>query len=789
MDGGVVVCGRVFTPEVIERMRRAVDEHPDWTRCRLAHEVCGWLDWRSANGRRKEMSCRKALLRLDKRGLIKLPPAKRQVYFGGKSCQQVQLDVPDSLSVELSEIKELELVLVRPGQRALSAQWNTLVSRHHYLGYRPLSGAQLRYLIRSEYGWLGALGFRSATLRSQARDRWIGWSDEARQAYLPQVVCNARFVIATGVQVKNLASTVLARATERLPTDWEAAYGVVPLLVETYVDTTRFAGTCYRAANWQAVGTTRGGRPRARGAAGEKSRKAIFAWALRRDFRERLCEEPGPARLPEVAQRRRRAAAAQRAPADWVEREFHTAQLTDQRLAKRLRLVARSFHEQPQANIPQACGSASRTKAAYRFFKTVGMQPILTAHFAATLERVAAHPPAVVLAVNDSTSVNYSAHPGTEGLGPISNTGHKTLGLWMHDTMVYDPQGTALGLIDVQLWARDATEKGKAARRYERPIEAKESGKWMKSFAAAARLQRQLGSQTMVVSVGDREADIYELFVQALSDPAHPKLLVRADCGERLLAADGQKVRDFVARQPMADQRHTQIPRHQGRPARLAELQVRCSAVALRAPKRHPRLGVVELWVVYVTEVNAPAGVVPIEWMLWTTVAVTTAAHAWEKVDWYKRRWGIEEFHRTLKSGCRIEDRQLGDVASLQSCLAVDLVVAWRIEHVKKLSRQTPDEPCTVVFTDAESQVLAAKYKPAALTGSAPLGLREAVRLTAQLGGFLGRKSDGEPGAITLWRGLVRLKAMVDGWLLARELDLSHELPMKPTVFGRGDSG
>jgi hypothetical protein len=761
MEGGVAVGGRVFTGEVIAQIHRAVEEHPDWARCRLAQEVCDWLDWRGPNGRRKEMSCRKALLKLSRQGLITLPAAKRKICFRGRSVQDVKLDVPPSLEVDLNEIKKLELVLVQPGEEQLSAQWNKLLSVHHPLGYRPLAGAQLRYLIRSEHGYLGALGFRSAAFRSKARERWIGWSDAARQAYLPQVVCNARFVIARGVKVKNLASRVLSMATDRLQKDWQQAYGVVPLLVETYVDTAHHSGSCYRAANWQYVGSTR--------ASAQKSRKAIFAFALQSDFRQRLCEEPGPARLPEaVALQRRAQAAARHTANDWVAEEWRRARLGDRRLEQRLRTVTRSFHEQPEASIPQACGSWNKTRAAYRFFKAVSMDPILSAHYEASAERIAEQKPEVVLAVNDSTTLNYADHPATTGLGPINNKRDKAQGLWMHDTMVYNPAGTALGLIDVQVWARSPQEKGKAATRYERPIEEKESAKWLGSFAAAARLQRQLGDQTMVVSVGDREADIYELFVHALADPAHPKLLVRADCGERLLADGGPKVRDFLGGLEVAGKRVVQIPRHKGRPARTACLEVRFSAVALRPPKRHPRLGVVHLWAVYVTEREAPPGIEPIEWMLWTTVAVSNAEQAWEKVEWYRRRWGIEDFHRTLKSGSRIEDRQLTDAESLKSCLAVDLVVAWRIEYVKKLSREQPDLPCTAAFSAPEVEVLTALAGPQA-GNAAVLSLREAVRLVARLGGFLGRKSDGEPGAMTLWRGLLRLRAMVDGWVLARQ--------------------
>ena len=434
------------------------------------------------------------------------------------------------------------------GQRQLSAQWNKLVHEHHYLGYRPLCGAQLRYLIASERGYLGALGFRSAALRSRARERWIGWSDRAREAYIGRVVCNARFVIATGVKVKNLASKVLAMAAERLPDDWEEIYGVRPVLLETYVDPSRFEGTCYRAANWEEVGYTRG-----RG----KVRKAIFVYALEPDFRHKLCEEPGPARSSEAA-RWRDGGWAER---DWAEREFGRARLGDRRLLKRVCQLARDFEAQAQANIPQACGSVAATRAAYRFFehRKVNMQKLLAPHYQATMERIAAEQPTVVLAVQDSTSLSFAAHPQMRGTGPLNNKKDKATGFWMHDTMAYNVEGRALGLIDIQLWARG--EVGSAKQRHRRPIEEKESSKWLKSFAAAARLQRQLGEAVVVVSVGDREADIYEFFVRALSEPGNPKLLVRADARERSVDGGEQKVWQYMRGLAVSSQRPVDLPR------------------------------------------------------------------------------------------------------------------------------------------------------------------------------------------------------------------------------------
>jgi hypothetical protein len=712
-----------------------------------------------------------------------LPAPTRRIEFRAKSCAGVKLQ--STAATTITRIEQLEVVLVRG--KHLSAQWNTLLREHHDLGYRPLAGAQLRYLIRTEHGFVAALGFRSAALRCKARDRWIGWSNQARQAYIDRVVCHARFAIVRAVRVNNLASRVLARVLRRLPDDWERAYGVRPVLVETYVDGERHTGTCYRAANWQPVGPTRGASSTDRRAGRHRSRKAIWVYPLQRNFRPVLCEEPGPARLPPAAALRDKLErAAAHDPQDWTKGEFRSAKFSDRRLHRRLGTLARAFQAQPRAPIPQACTDAAGARAAYRFFDTVKMESILAPHYVATMHR-AAEESGYVLAVNDTTGLNFTAHPATEGLGPLKNKDSTAQGLWMHSTVVCTTRGTALGLIDAQVWARQRV--GKAARRHALPIAKKESGKWLKSFAAAARLQRQLGTAVTVVHVGDRESDIYEYFVHVLRDPHGPHALVRADSDQRKLEASEQQVRDHLLRLPVAAECVVEIPRHKGRAARAARLQLRFDTVQLQAPQRHHHLGSIRLSVIYVSEPQAPRGIEPIEWMLWTTLPVETAEQAWEKVDWYKRRWGIEDFHRTLKSGCRIEDRQLTTADRLMSCLAVDIVVAARIEQMKKLAREQPALPGTVLFSESELHVLAAQFKPEALRTGAVLTLHEAVRYTARLGGFLARKSDGEPGSKTLWRGLERLTAMALGWQLARGVPPPDGQVPPPPVLGHGDYG
>jgi hypothetical protein len=453
-------------------------------------------------------------------------------------------------------------------------------------------------------------------------------------------------------------------------------------------------------------------------------------------------------------------------------------------LRQRLCILARDFYARPQANLPQSAnGDRAKSKAAYRFFdhKKVNLQSVLQPHYAATQARVARE--RVVLAVQDSTSLNYSTHPATEKLGPIGPNAEQVIGLMVHDTMAFNVDGTPLGLLDLQCWARDPAQFGKNHRRKTLPLEQKESVKWLRSVEAVALVQAQC-PQTQIVSVGDREADIYELFVWAQAEPGRPQLLIRA-AQNRCLQEEHGKLWEELAAQPLAGIKAVRLPRRSNRPARTAKLEVRTTAVHLCAPKTGPARGqlpAVQLWAVWAKETDVPSGMEPVEWMLLTTVPVQDFAQADEKLDWYARRWGIEVFHRTLKSGCRIEQRQLGSADRIEGCLAIDLVVAWRIFHLTKLGRETPDVPCTVYFEEIEWQALVGYITQSAEALKTEPSLREVIRMIASLGGFLGRKGDGEPGTQTLWLGLQRLDDINATWKIATAL-------FTPTVSSHRDYG
>lgn len=753
------VCGREFSPEMIARIEETVGANPSLSRRALSLRVCEWLDWRAVNGNPKQVSCRKALLKLHRRGLIPLPAADESCFKRSRTGPPTELliEAPE-LSCSLDELGEIRIVAVTSRYSKASGIWNALMERFHYLGKGPLCGAQIRYLVESSHhGWVGALAFSAALWRLKARDEYIGWTESARHANLNRVVCNSRFLILPSVHVPNLASHVLSLCLARLVDDWTERYGYAPVLAETFVDPSRFFGTCYRAANWLRVGqTVARPTPYPNGKVPEGP-KDIYLYPISRDWQRVLCAEPD---VPLCSTPR------PQAPADWTEEEFGTVQFFDQRLKQRLFTLAADFFAQPGELVPQASnGSAAKTKAAYRFFDNpnVDMQTVLRPHIESTIERVRCQP--LILAVQDTTTLNYTAHP-PEGVGPINKAKDKAVGLLMHDTMAFTPEGTPLGLLNVQCWARDPEQAGKKYRRKQLAIEEKESIKWLVSYRAVAEVQK-LCSKTMLVSVGDREADIYQLFHEALQDPCNPKLLVRAE-RTRVRKVEQEELWQRMSAEPVAGLLDVGVPRKGSRPARTARLQVRFAQVVLSPPK-NSKLQPVSVWAVYAREVGHGAEVKqPIDWMLLSTVKTESFEQACERLAWYSRRWGIEVYHRTMKSGCRIQDRRLDDTGSLEACLAIDLVVAWRVYWLTMVGRERPDTPCDQFLSEEEWRVLSA-WATGKMSDTPP-STQQVMRWIGKLGGWLARGKQDNPGTTCMWRGLLRLPCMVQGYLLALQV-------------------
>jgi len=292
-QGAVRYCGRLFTPEEIERIRRMIASESKPNRLRLSRIVCDELSWLRPDGRRKDMSCRVAMLRMERDGLITLPPPQKPNGNGNTRPRLTAASNPQRPITQPAGALG-QLLFQTLETKDDSSLWNQLIERYHYLGYKPLPGAQLRYLVYSDPAVTGkqrllaVLGFGAAAWKVAPRDRFIGWSTEQRRTNLHLIVNNARFLIVPWVTSKNLASRILAGIAKRLPQDWQNRYAYRPALLETFVEKNRFCGTCYRAANWIHVGQTKG-----RGKLDRKHRyqtpiKEIFLYPLHKNFRQRL---------------------------------------------------------------------------------------------------------------------------------------------------------------------------------------------------------------------------------------------------------------------------------------------------------------------------------------------------------------------------------------------------------------------------------------------------------------------------------------------------------------------
>lgn len=444
--------------------------------------------------------------------------------------------------------------------------------------------------------------------------------------------------------------------------------------------------------------------------------------------------------------------------ATWAADEFGDADLGDVRRTARLVQLASVLGAQPSASLPDATDDPATLKAAYRFFANddICAAAMLASHVQATTQRL--HTVPLVLAVQDTTYLDWTAHPHTRGLGPLAAATHQ--GLLAHTTLALTPEHVPLGLLQQQVWARPADHPRHGDHK-QRPIAAKESQKWLTSLEAVIAA-RAACPTTQFVSVGDREADVYDLFL--VERPAGVDLLVRA-AQDRKVAHPEDYLWRAMATAAIAATVTIQVGARAGQPARNATLSVRWQAITLHPPTKRAKehLPPVPVWAVWALETSPPAGVAAIEWLVLTTVPIHTTADALERLAWYAARWGIEVWHKVLKSGCQIEARQLETADRLTRCLTLYSVIAWRILYATMLARAAPELPCTVLLDDDEWQALACRILRVATPPTQPPTVRQAVRWIAQLGGFLGRTRDGEPGVTVLWKGwqhLVDLTAM-----------------------------
>jgi hypothetical protein len=283
-----VYCGRSFSDEDILTIRELIRNNPRLKRTPLSRQICELLQWRQPNGALKEMTARVALLRMQADGLIELPPSQNPK--AGRRPPRVLTAASDPQPPVCRPVHKLPSLRAQIVTPARSRLWNEYVARYHYLGYTPLSGSQMRYEIFAADQLVALISFGASAWKLAARERFLGWNDEQRRRNLPLVINNARFLVLPWIQSKGLASKILALMARQLPADWQQRYGFRPMLLETFVETPRHRGTCYKAANWVCVGQTAGRGKKCPTWQPIVPVKDIWLYPLAKNFRAALCD-------------------------------------------------------------------------------------------------------------------------------------------------------------------------------------------------------------------------------------------------------------------------------------------------------------------------------------------------------------------------------------------------------------------------------------------------------------------------------------------------------------------
>lgn len=437
---------------------------------------------------------------------------------------------------------------------------------------------------------------------------------------------------------------------------------------------------------------------------------------------------------------------------DWVEQELATLALKDKRLTKRAKEIVRQMAQHPTGSIPQFSQDWSATKAAYRFFdnEKSDAEAIVSAQREATLGRMRQY--SYVLCLHDTTDISLGQYPSIKGKGALPRGQGKRRGFLAHNTLAVSESGIPLGLLAQQTWVRPLKKQDKKRQR-KRPIEAKESYKWLQAVVDST--QDELPMETKLLFVSDRESDVMEYFTQKRSDQVD--ILLRATQNRRLEDSDAL-LWPTLSRQSVAGSFTVEIGRRHKQPPRTATCQVRYRQVFISPPNsnrtgQNNKLQPIKMTAIVVTELDPPGGITPISWRLLTSVPVHSLAEAQRLVRFYALRWLVERFHFVLKSGCSIEKRRLASVAAMKRLLAITNIVAWRLLWLTYQARITPLAPASLALTPTEWQVLYMVHHKTTLLPQQPPTLKEAVLWLACLGGFLARTADGPPGVKVLWRG------------------------------------
>jgi hypothetical protein len=450
---------------------------------------------------------------------------------------------------------------------------------------------------------------------------------------------------------------------------------------------------------------------------------------------------------------------------DWVLEELVGSEFGDKRLTERFIKLVQGLSQQSEESIPVALDNWSEICAAYRFFSNekVTQEKVFSSHRESALKRIKAEK--VILLLQDTSEINYSSKTDIVGLGPLNTETHR--GLLLHPVLAITPERLCLGALSNHMWVREGI--GNKGLNRDRKIEDKESIRWLKGFEVAEEVAKE-ASNTLVVSITDREGDIYEFFqmTEGVREGSGAHWLIRSAQNRRASKKDhGANARlwDVTRQQKAVATIEFELPKRGDTPSRKVRQEIRFARVRLGGCRRKGKgLTPLAVTAILATEVHAPKGVKPVEWLLLSSLPVSDAQGAITLIDWYLCRWEIELFFKILKSGCGIERLQLEHVDRLFKCITLYMIVAWRVMYIRAMGIKHSEQSCTVVFSDSEWKSVYCRLNKGKPLPNQPPRLGEMVIFVARLGGFLARKSDGFPGIQTLWKGLQRMHDYAQAW-------------------------
>jgi hypothetical protein len=702
MLDAVRMCGRWISQTLLGRITaRTLGPKPP-PRQELLKEFCRSTDYRNRKGELCLSSASVCLKRLEKLGLVRLPPpaprapraSKRQIVDDGQPLPPLP-----KLPRSAEQIPDLHLSLIEDANDEHHLLWNRLIVRLHPLRGAPLVGAQLRYLLWAGAEVVGAIGFGPPAYYLSCRDCWIGWDAPAREQNLGRVIGLSRFLLRPELRCANLASLTYRRVLQRVRADWEARYGIQPVLVETYIDRSTYTGKSLVAANWLRLGQTQGrGRTSPSRSARPKSVKDVWVWQWDPKARVQLQERPWPRVVP-------RSVFSPRPQASWVEEELDGLKLGHVKLHRRFAQMLHGRWAHPDWSFYTSFGGARGGKAAYALIESkraeLTFPNLLEPHQNNTHRRMAAE--SVVFLAQDTTTLSYNTLQHTQGLGSVGDDDHPGRGLLLHSLLAFRLDRIPLGCAWAKLWARPSGSD--TAHRNAQSIDQKESVRWVEAFQCAARLAAQMPQTTLIVG-GDRESDIIDLYDRATVVPPNLHFLVRAQ-HDRVLES-GEKLRDYLSGQPGDAPMEVEIPRRKEQPARTATLKLQWHSIRIEPPRvgcKHS-WGAQGLWALLATEISPPPGVEPIEWLLLCDWKIDSLKMARRLIRWYGLRWGIECWHQVLKDVCGVETRQMKTAEALSRTLVLDMMVSWRVLLLCRLGKGHPHLPAALLYSPEELAIL-----------------------------------------------------------------------------------